>query len=108
MNSGKLRHKIEIQSNIDTRDEFGAISGQTWTPFCYAWAAIEPLSGKEYFAAAQTQSTVSHKITMRYRSGIRTFFRISWNSRIFNILSVLNTKEENRELVLYCSEAVTP
>jgi SPP1 family predicted phage head-tail adaptor len=107
MNSGKLKHKIEIQNSIDVRSASGAVSGQTWNPFCYAWASIEPLSGREYFAAAATQSIVSHKITMRYRAGIKTYFRISWNNRIFNIASILNTREENRELVLYCSEVTS-
>ena len=106
--SGKLRHRIEIQQSTDTRDGFGAVSGQTWNLFCYAWASIEPLSGREYFAAAQTQSEVSHKITMRYKAGIKTYFRVTWNDRIFNILSVINTREENRELILYCSEVVSP
>jgi len=104
VNSGKLRHKVEIQLSIDTRDEFGAVSGQTWHPFCYMWASIEPLSGREYFAAAQAQSEVSHKITMRYKSGIKPHYRILWNDRVFDILSILNIREENRELVLYCSE----
>lgn len=104
MKSGKLIHKIEIQEAIDVRDEFGSVSGQTWNLFCYAWASIEPLSGREYFAAAQTQSEVSHKITIRYRSGIKQYYRILWNDRIFDILSILNTNEANVELVLYCSE----
>lgn len=108
MNSGKLRHRIEIQNSVDTRDEFGAISGQTWHPFCYVWAAIEPLSGREYFSAAQAQSKVSHKIMMRYKDGIKPYYRILWNDRIFNILSILNIREENRELNLYCEEAITP
>ena len=108
MNSGRLRHKVEIQSSIDVRDEYGGESYKEWVSFAYCWASIEPLSGREYFAAAQAQSEVSHKITMRYRSGIKTYYQILWNDRIFNILSILNTREENRELVLYCSEAMVP
>ena len=106
MNSGKYRHRVEIQEGLNTRSASGAVSGQTWITFCYMWMSIEPLSGREYFAAAQSQSSVSHKLAGRYRAGIKTYFRAVWNNRIFNILSVLNTKEENRELVLYCSEAV--
>ena len=105
MDSGKLRHKVEVQLSLDMRDEFGAISAQTWETFCYMWASIEPLAGREYFAAAQIQSEISHKITMRYKSGIKPHYRILWNSRVFDIQSIINIREENRELILYCSEA---
>lgn len=105
MKSGKLRHRIEIQKSIDTRSSSGAISGQTWEPFCYVWASIEPLSGREYFAAAQAQSSVTHKITIRYRAGIRVHYRAMWNNRIFDIQSILNREERNIELILFCSEA---
>jgi len=104
MDSGKLRHRGEIQNPIDVRDEFGAISYQEWVSFAYCWMKIEPLSGREYFAAAQTQSEISHKITMRYKSGIKPHYRILWNARIFDIQSIINTREENIELILYCSE----
>lgn len=104
MNSGKLKHRIEVQESINTRDEFGAISSQTWETFCLMWASIEPLSGREYFTAVQMQSEISHKITMRYKSGIKPHYRILWNGRIFDIQSILNKEERNIELIFYCSE----
>jgi SPP1 family predicted phage head-tail adaptor len=108
VNSGKLKHRIEIQNSTELRSASGAVTGQTWHPFCYVWAAMEPLSGKEYFAAAQIQSTISHKITIRYRAGIKPYYRATWNDRIFNIISIINTREENRELILYCTEWIEP
>lgn len=108
VNIGKLRHRVEIQYSIDTRDEFGAVSGQTWNTLCTVSASVEPLVGREYFAAAQIQSEVTHKITMRYKRGIKPYFRAFFGDRIFDILSILNIREENRELILYCKEVTSP
>ncbi len=77
----------------------------TWEPYCYAWASISPLIGREYFAAKQIQGSTSHKMRMRYQSGIKTYHRIQWGERFFNIDTILNPDERSTELVLYCTEA---
>jgi SPP1 family predicted phage head-tail adaptor len=103
--SGKLRHKISIEQKAIRRDSYGA-EEITWTPFLYAWASIEPLSGREYFLAQQIQASVDHKIIMRYQPGIRPDMKAVWNGRSFNIKAVLNKEERNIELMLMCQEFV--
>jgi SPP1 family predicted phage head-tail adaptor len=104
LRAGLLRHKIEIQNKVIRRDSMGG-EVVTWEAFTYAWASIEPLSGREYFAAHQTQSSITHKMKMRYQSGIRPYHQIGWGGRSFNIDAVMNTEERNKELVLFCTEA---
>ena len=104
MRSGELRHKICIEEKIILRDSYGA-EVVTWTPFLYAWAKIEPLTGREYFASKQTQATTSHKITMRYQAGIHPYHRISWADRVFGIDAILNEEEKNQTLIIYATEA---
>lgn len=72
------------------------------------WAAIEPLSGQQYFAAKQTMSEVTHRVTMRYLSGVLSTMRLSFSGRYFSIVSVINLDERNRYLVLMVTEAVAP
>jgi SPP1 family predicted phage head-tail adaptor len=79
---------------------------QSWDTFAEAWASIEPLIGKEYFAQEREQAVVSHKIRMRYQPGITHKMRVAWESRLFEIESVLNVGERNREIVLMGSESV--
>lgn len=103
--SGLLRHKIEIQEKTVGRDLMGQ-EIVTWHPFTYAWASIEPLSGREYFAAQQAQATISHKMVMRYQAGIKPYHQILWGTRTFNIDAILNEGERNVELTLFCTEVV--
>ena len=79
---------------------------QAWETFATVWASIEPLIGREYFAQEREQATVSHKIRMRHFPGITHKMRVAWESRLFEIESVLNVGERNREIVLMCRECV--
>lgn len=105
MKIGKLRHRIRIQEYVAGRDIFGA-EEPAWMDVATVWASVTPVSGKEYFASAQTNAEVSTKITMRYRSGITPKMRIVFGTRIFEIISVLNFEERGVELNLMCKESV--
>ncbi len=105
MRAGPLRHRITIERPIETQAADGSIV-TSWEAFTTAWASIEPLIGREYFAQQREQASVSHKIRMRHLPGIAHKMRIAWGTRIFEIESVLNAGERNRELVLMVSEAV--
>lgn len=105
LRAGLLRHKVEIQEKVTSRDSMGG-EVVTWETFTHCWCSIEPLSGREYFAAQQVQSTVSHKMQMRYQPGIQPFHQIKWGERTFNIDAILNDSERNVTLTIYCTEAV--
>ncbi len=106
MNPGNLRHRIILQTKTVTRDSFGA-EIEVWGQEIELWASIEPLTSREYFASLQMQSQVTHKITIRYYPGLRTDWRIKLGSRLFDIKSIINLREENKELTLLCTEWVT-
>ncbi len=104
MQAGKLRHRIAIEVPAETQGSDGSIL-TTWETFATAWATIEPLIGREYFAQQREQATASHKIRMRYQPGITHKMRVALGTRIFEIESVLNVGERKREIVLMCSES---
>lgn len=107
MQAGRLRHRISLQSQVETRDtETGAVIVQ-WVEFAKAWAAIEPLSAREFVASQAIQSEVVARITIRYRGDITAKDRIAHNGRIYNIEGVLADKDSGLEyLTLPCSEGV--
>ena len=105
MRAGPLRHRITIEAPVETQTTDGSIV-TTWQAFATVWASIEPLIGREYFAQQREQAAVSHRIRMRCQSGITHKMRIAWGTRIFEIESVLNVGERNREIVLMCQESV--
>ena len=106
MNSGKLRHRITIQSKGVARDSFGA-EVITWLTEKTVWASVDPIFGREYFLAHQVQADVTHSIRIRYYEGLRPDWRILFGSRIFDIKSIINLEERGREMVLMARENVT-
>lgn len=78
----------------------------SWSEFAAAWAAIVPLSGSEYLRAQQMQSTSSHRIRTEFVAGVNPRMRIVYGARVFNVQSVVNVEERNRELEWMCTEVV--
>jgi SPP1 family predicted phage head-tail adaptor len=101
---GRLRHRIAIERVTETRDTDGSVI-ETWSTYATVQASIDPISGREYFAAQSVQADLTHRIVMRYLSGIVPKMRVKYGSRIFDILSVINVSERNRELQLMCRES---
>jgi SPP1 family predicted phage head-tail adaptor len=106
MKAGKLRHKITIQKTTQTADSIGGII-DSWSTFATVWAHIEPLKGKETLQGEQISTDLFLRITIRYLSGLTAKMRISWNSRTFDIKSISNLDERNREMELLCVEVLT-
>ncbi len=96
-----LRHRVEIQTLTAVYDEIGAPS-EEWVSIASVWAAVEPVSGREYWAAAVVQAETNVKVTMRYLPGITPHHRLIFKGKLHEIQSVINTEERNRELVLMC------
>lgn len=97
MRIGELRKQITIQAETPTGDGAGGYA-LAWMNIASAWADITPLSGNEVFTAQHLEGHATHRVTMRYRSdiAITTDMRIIYNSRVFNIRSVLNIDERNQ------------
>lgn len=108
MQAGRLRHRVTVQRSTDSIDQYGDQT-PTWASLGTVWASVEPLSGREYFAAAQMQSEVSTRIVIRPISGVTLTpkDRVKFGSRYFDIQSVINRDERNRELQLLCVERFT-
>jgi len=105
--SGKLKHRITIQRPVETQDATTGETTVTWRAVCYVWAAIEPLSAKEFIAAQATQSQVMARIVIRYRDDVTPKMRAVHGEKIYNIHGVLADLNSGREyLTLPVSEGV--
>ncbi|WP_163371072.1 phage head closure protein [Endozoicomonas acroporae] len=103
MRAGRLRHRIHFQTKSQVRDKFNA-EKEEWTDHLTLWSEIKSGSSKEFLAAQQVKSTLSHEVAIRYRAGISPDMRIRFGSRHFNIHGIRNVGEKNRQLVLTCEE----
>lgn len=104
--AGKLRHRVRIERQATVLDSFGQQS-TGWTLVATVWAAVEPLSAREFAAASQAQSELSARITIRYRADLLASDRIVFRGKTYNIAGVLPDAESGLEhITLPVSEGV--
>lgn len=107
MRAGNLRNKAIVQSiGAIVDDEFGGVAPVDFQDFKTVWCNITPLSGKENFNGAVDVSKVTHKIKIRYTTGINASQRLSWSGRVFNFVSVINFGERDKEIVILAEEQI--
>jgi SPP1 family predicted phage head-tail adaptor len=101
MKAGKLRHQITIERASQTQNEYGEIV-EGWETVGTFPASVEPINGREYFAAQAVQSEATTRIRMRYKPGILVTDRVTHGGTVYNIQSVINPEMRNEELLLMC------
>jgi SPP1 family predicted phage head-tail adaptor len=107
--SGDLRHRIKIVQPNGTQDAMGGVSQDPsqWEVVRECWASVEAWTGQSQLATEQFVSTSSHWIVIRHpRTAVNITARmlVWFNSRTFQIDSVLNPTEQTKLLVLVCTE----
>ncbi len=81
MQPGKLRHRVDIQVKPTTQDEYGEPNAAYVNVWTNVPAAIESLSGREFFAAQQINAEINAKITIRWRDGVTPMHRVVHRTR---------------------------
>lgn len=84
LDSGKLRHRVRIEKLDYLRDSQGDViqdpntgeTSQAWVEVATVWAAIEPVSGREFIQSAATQSKVDARIVIRQRDDVDASMRL--------------------------------
>jgi SPP1 family predicted phage head-tail adaptor len=104
--AGELRHLVTIAQANTTEDKFGgadpSLAGATELATVYA--KVEALTLRELYSAQQKVSEVTHRVTIRYLSGIKAGMLAWFRGRQFQIQAIENPGELNKLLVLLCLE----
>lgn len=108
MRIGRLNQRITIQRPSSTLDAYGQPT-DSWVTVATVWAHIRALRSKESMQTLVINSESLYKITTRYSAALLPpqtvdAWRIVYGSRIFNIVSVSNPDEDNKQLVFDCTE----
>lgn len=106
INSGELRHQVQIQKLETTQSSTGAPS-TTWDTILTTMAAIMTASSREVYQASQFTAQVSHVVKIRWPgSGITLAggMQVIFGSRTFKLQTVENVQERNRVMLLHCLE----
>jgi head-tail adaptor len=80
MNEGRRRNCLALfETFTETDGQFGAT--RTWIEHCLAWVNIEPVRGREQFAAEEKESIVTHTIRGDYYDliGVRPKMRMIYS-----------------------------
>lgn len=105
MRAGKLRHQITIQNPVETQGATGEMS-VVWSEFATVWASVEPLRGREFWAAKEQQAQVDTRIRIRYLEGVTPKMQVLFGTRTYLIYAVIDPEERNIEMQLMCQEVV--
>jgi SPP1 family predicted phage head-tail adaptor len=101
----RMRNRIQLISftqSVNDMNEEVDVPGV----FAEDWAWIRPLSGRELWQAQQVQPQVTHKVTIRFRTGVTPAMKVRYAGRDLNIFAVLNLEERDEQLELQCFEKV--
>jgi len=106
---GKLRHRLTLEEPLQTQNATTGEITTSWLEVAKVWAAIEPLSVREFTASASEVSKITTRITIRYRAGVTDEMRLYDASKdvYYDIHGVLSDKNSGMEyLSLPCSTGV--
>ena len=92
--TGELLEQITIQRGTESKSGAGGVI-VTWTTQWEPWAKIEPIRGREQLDVGIAAAEVDYRIWIRYRADVRPSDRILWGTRILDIVSATNFRNEN-------------
>ena len=96
MKAGKLNKKIAIQSFTTVANDYGELV-QTWATYHTPFAEVKHRDGTEFTRGGETISKLQTTFIIRYKEGISVKDRIIYGGETYQIESINNFEEKNRE-----------
>lgn len=103
INAGKLRERVTVQQASESRNALGE-TVLSWSTFAARWASVEGVSSREALTLGQNEITITHKVQMRYLSGLTQRMRLQWRGRTLEIVSLLEHDNRSRHEAI-CAES---
>lgn len=104
MKAGKLKHLVTIQTPQKTQTASGD-TATTWIDFDQVYAEVIPMNGVHDWHADTMNPDITHRVRIRYLSGLTADMRILHGSRILQIeVPPANHEELGKEIFLLCVE----
>lgn len=105
MDAGELRERVTVLQATESRSRLDEVVMSYDTTFATVWASVQGVSAREYLLAGQQQVEISHRVRMRYLTGLSPQMRLSWRGRTLEIISIL--EHNNRSIhELICQEVL--
>lgn len=98
LSAGALRHRVSIDRQDHAQDETTGAVSTSWAEIAASVPArVTPISGREFIAAAQVGSSITARITIRYRPDLNAAMRIRHGETIYRIKAILPDPNSGRE-----------
>ncbi len=104
IDAGQLRERIVVKQAHESRNRPGETT-YTYSTFAEVWASVTGVTAREFLLANTQQTEITHRIRMRYLTGLTQSMRLVWRGRTLEIVSLLehNNRSEHEAI---CQEQV--
>lgn len=107
MRAGTLRYPVSLQKPVRLMNDTGEVIVDQWAEFAKVWAAIEPVSGREYLASSEFRAQITTRIRIRWRPDVDASARVvADDGTVYSIDAAMPVRGLTRELHLMCSSGV--
>lgn len=80
-----LQDRIVLQRPVVTLNGLGE-EVTTWAVAATTWAQVRALTTRQWFAALQVQTEITHQVLIRWRAGVQPGWRIVWRGLLLDIV----------------------
>ncbi len=101
--AGRLNQRLGLQQRVETPDLSGGIV-VSFVEVAQVWGMLEPVGAAMRNLAQQSDETVTHRISLRYRDDIASGWRFTKGTRTFRIITVYDPDETGRYLLCRTEE----
>ncbi|WP_426877930.1 phage head closure protein [Glaesserella parasuis] len=103
--AGTYDKVITLQKQTINKNSYGGTIKE-WADVKTIRASVEPLQGWEYFSGPFLMGENVIRIRIRYQPDLQIDrkMRVKYGGKFFDIYSVIDSKEQHRELQLMCKE----
>ena len=105
MNSGRLRHRITIQTATEAQNNAGETI-ETWGTFAQRWAEVKAIKGDEMQQADKVAGRATHTVKIRYTDNVTIKMRILFSTQTFNIVAIRPDRTDEKFQILDCKENI--
>ena len=85
---GSLRERVTVQIASGSTNALGE-TVLAWSDSSAVWASVEGVSAREALIAGQQETSVTHRLRLRYLPGLTQQMRFAWRGRTLEIVSLL-------------------
>lgn len=100
---GALRRRLLLEAPVEVADGAGGVI-RSFETVAAVWAQLVWLSGQERWRAGRPEQAASHRITLRWRTGVHAGLRLRDGEQSFDIRAVADPDGGRRRLVCLVEE----